>query len=135
MYERFIWMTTSSEDFIEMINPRTSHSTAQIPQLRTAMHLYHSGLFGFTLQLRTISYVVGSSVNKVHGEGFGGPVTMIVTTICQQQRVKECLTITNLCKGVNYPKKHLLCEAVSSIEESEPSTYYTRICIDHVRKF
>lgn len=114
---------------------KTSHSTAQIPWLRRVMHLYYSGLFGFMLQLCTISYVVGSSVNKVFGERFAGPVTMVVTIVGQQQCVKECLARPKLCKGVNYLKKHLLCEMVSSIEESEPSSDYTRISIDHVRTF
>eukprot|EP00105_Crassostrea_gigas_P007788 XP_011422136.1 PREDICTED: ficolin-2-like [Crassostrea gigas] len=56
---------------------------------------------------------------------------MVATIVGQQQCVKECLARPKLCKGVNYLKKHLLCEMVSSIEESEPSSDYTRISIDH----
>lgn len=114
--------------------PRTSHSSAQIPYLRRDMHLYRCGLFGFMLQLCTVSYAVGSSVNKVQGERFAGPVAMVFTTIGQQQCVKECRARPKLCKGVNYLKKHLLCDIVSSIEKSEPSSDYTRFSIDHVRK-
>lgn len=73
-------------------------------------------------------------VNKVQGERFAGPVAMVFTIIGQQQCVKECRARPKLCKGVNYLKKHLLCDIVSSIEKSEPSSDYTRFSIDHVRK-
>lgn len=99
------------------------------------MQWFQKGRFVcFILQVCVVFCADGSSVNKVHGERFAGPVTMVVTIVGQQQCVKECLARPNLCKGVNYLKKHLLCEIVSDIEQSEPSSDYTRISIDHVRK-
>lgn len=88
----------------------------------------------FILQVYAVFSAEEYFVNKVIGERFAGPVTMVATIVGQQQCVKECLARPKLCKGVNYLKKHLLCEVVSSIEESEPSSDYTRISVDHVRK-
>uniref|UniRef100_A0A8W8MA27 Fibrinogen C-terminal domain-containing protein n=2 Tax=Magallana gigas TaxID=29159 RepID=A0A8W8MA27_MAGGI len=96
------------------------------------MQWFQKGRFVcFILQVCAVFSAEGYSVNKVTGERFAGPVTMVVTIVGQQQCVKECLARPKLCKGVNYLKKHLLCEVVSSTEESEPSSDYTRISIDH----
>lgn len=89
----------------------------------------------FTLTVCTIFYVHGSTVEMLHGERFSGPVVTVVATVGQKQCVKECLARPNLCKGINYQRKHLLCEVVSSTEKSESSQDYAKASIEQVRTY
>lgn len=86
----------------------------------------------FMLQVYAIFHASGLSVEMVHGERFYGPVVTVVAIVGQKQCVKECLTRPNLCKGINYQKKHLLCEIVSSIENSESAQDYSKAGIDQM---
>lgn len=86
----------------------------------------------FTLTVCTIFYVHGSTVEMLHGERFSGPVVTVVATVGQKQCVKECLARPNLCKGINYQRKHLLCEVVSSTEKSESSQDYAKASIEQM---
>lgn len=89
----------------------------------------------FILTVCTIFYVHGSTVEMLHGERFSGPVVTVVATVGQKQCVKECLARPNLCKGINYQRKHLLCEVVSSTEKSESSQDYAKASIEQVRTY
>lgn len=89
----------------------------------------------FILQVYTVFYTSGSTVKMVHGERFSGPVVTVVATVGQKQCVKECLARPNLCKGINYQRKHLLCEIVSSTEKSESSQDYAKASIEQVRTY
>uniref|UniRef100_K1QI12 Ficolin-2 n=1 Tax=Magallana gigas TaxID=29159 RepID=K1QI12_MAGGI len=77
---------------------------------------------------RTPSRTAGAS----SGQRFVGPVAHVITTVGQQQCEKECLARPNLCKGVNYRRKHLLCEIVSSKEDFESNPEYTRITVNQL---
>uniref|UniRef100_A0A8W8P6N4 Fibrinogen C-terminal domain-containing protein n=1 Tax=Magallana gigas TaxID=29159 RepID=A0A8W8P6N4_MAGGI len=44
-----------------------------------------------------------------------------------QQCVRECRHRPKLCRGVNYRNQELLCELVSTINETEPNSDYVRI--------
>lgn len=70
----------------------------------------------FILQVYAVFYISGFTVKMVQGERFSTPVVTAVAPVGQKQCVKECLAIPNLCKGINYQRKHLLWEIVSSTE-------------------
>lgn len=79
-----------------------------------------------------IPFSYGFANGIVQGQRFVGPVAHVITTVGQQQCEKECLARPNLCKGVNYRRKHLLCEIVSSKEDFESNPEYTRITVNQV---
>ncbi|XP_061170849.1 fibrinogen-like protein 1 [Saccostrea echinata] len=71
--------------------------------------------------------------NKCHCANPNGLYLAGDTTIIgQQQCINECLARAGLCRGVNYMRKNLLCEIVSSLEETSPSVAYVRIKLDQV---
>lgn len=79
-----------------------------------------------------IPFSYGFADDIVQGQRFVGPVAHVITTVGQQQCEKECLARPNLCKGVNYRRKNLLCEIVSSKEDFESNPEYTRITVNQV---
>nr|XP_034308486.1 ficolin-2 [Crassostrea gigas] len=79
-----------------------------------------------------IPFSYGFADGIVQGQRFVGPVAHVITTVGQQQCEKECLARPNLCKGVNYRRKHLLCEIVSSKEDFESNPEYTRITVNQL---
>lgn len=89
----------------------------------------------FILQVYAVFYISGFTVKMVQGERFSTPVVTAVAPVGQKQCVKECLAIPNLCKGINYQRKHLLWEIVSSTEKSESSQDYFKASIEQVRAF
>lgn len=89
----------------------------------------------FILQVYTVFYVNGSTVKMVQRDRFSGPVVWAVAIPGQKHCVKECLARPNLCKGINYHRRHLLWEVVSSIQKSESSQDNAKASIEQVRAF
>ncbi|XP_048770566.2 ficolin-2-like [Ostrea edulis] len=69
----------------------------------------------------------------VYGERYCTPIVLVVGTVGQQQCMKECLSRPALCGGINYKKKHLLCELVNSTEKTEGSLDYIRMPFDQAK--